>query len=612
MCGIVGYIGNRKLIPLLVDGLGRLEYRGYDSSGIAFLDEKKGNITCFKEKGKLAALKAELAGVSGAGAVGIGHTRWATHGSPSKVNAHPHLDENREFAGVQNGIVENYAELKEELIRKGHKFASETDTEVLVHLLEDNYHGDFLKAFRKSIQKLQGFFVFAAISKRDPDMLLAFRRSNPLVIGLGKNENFLASDVAPLLTYTKRVIYPEDDQVVMVRKKRVDIFELSTGNSVRKKTVNVKWNIEQAEKDGYPHFMLKEIYEQPMVAAQTLAKDTKNKEHIVFEGLDKKAEDMIRKARKIFAVSCGTAYHACMVGKYLTEDFVRMPVECWVSSEFRYADPIINSKDLVILITQSGETADTLAALREARAKGAYIIAICNVVGSTIARESDVALYTHAGPEIGVASTKAYISQLLCMTLLSLQIAKIRQKIDPVTLRKHLKTIQTLPAAIKKTLKSDRQIKRVAKKLAKSKNYLYLARGYNYPTALEGTLKLQEISYVHAHGYAAGEMKHGPIALVDKKLPVICICPQSVTYEKMASNVEEIKARNGILVTVVSEKDAHIKKHSDYSFEIPKVPEYLSPILTIIPLQLMAYYIAVFKNCDIDQPRNLAKSVTVE
>lgn len=612
MCGIVGYIGDRKIVPVLVGGLERLEYRGYDSSGIAFLGNNGGPISCIKEKGKIAVLKSMVTKENASGTVGIGHTRWATHGIPSRANAHPHLDEKQEFAVVQNGIVENYREIRDDLTKKGYKFSSETDTEVLAHLLQDNYSGDFVTAFRKSIKRLQGFFVFVAISKQDPDTLLAFRRSNPLVIGLGKNENFLASDVAPLLPYTKKVIYPDDEQVVIVKRNRVETVELNTGNLVKQKTTTIKWNVEQAAKGGFPHFMLKEIYEQPEVAKQTLTKRIRNNEQIIFNSLNRKAEKRLKRAGKVFAVSCGTAYHACMVSKYLIEDFVRIPVECWVSSEFRYADPIINSDDVVLLITQSGETADTLAALREAKAKGAYTISVCNVVGSTIARESDLVLYTHAGPEIGVASTKAYIAQLLCVTLLSLQLAKIRGKVDRATLKKQLKLMQTLPRMIKKLLKSDPKIKRVAKKLSKSKNFLYLARGYNYPNALEGTLKLQEISYVHAHGYAAGEMKHGPIALVDKKLPVICICPQSETYEKMASNIEEIKARNGILVTVISEGDSNVKKHSDYAFDIPKIPEFLSPILTIIPLQLLAYYVAVYNGCEVDQPRNLAKSVTVE
>jgi glucosamine--fructose-6-phosphate aminotransferase (isomerizing) len=612
MCGIVGYIGERKIVPVLIGGLERLEYRGYDSSGIAFLQGNGDPVTYFKEKGKIAVLKSKLKGVEAHNTAGIGHTRWATHGVPSKANAHPHLDEGGEFAIVQNGIVENYAELRTELIKKGHRFRSETDTEVFVHLLQDNYKGDFIKAFRRAIQRLQGFFVFVAISRHDPGTVLAFRRSNPLAIGLGKDENFLASDVAPLLPFTKQVIYPEDEQVVIMRKDRVQIIELNSGNAVRLKPTTIKWSVEQAAKGGYPHFMLKEIHEQPEVAKQTLLERVKKNERIVFNTLNKKAEQHLKKAGKIFAVSCGTAYHACMVSKYLIEDLVRVPVECWASSEFRYAEPIISHGDIVLLITQSGETADTLAALREAKAKGAFTLAVCNVVGATIARESDAVIYTHAGPEIGVASTKAYIAQLLIVTLLSLHIARLRHKVSSAELRRHLKTIQTLPSTIKKLLKNEAKIKRVSKRLSHSKNFLYLARGYNFPTALEGTLKLQEISYVHAHGYAAGEMKHGPIALVDRKLPVICICPESATYEKMASNIEEIKARKGILVSVITENDTHIKKYSDHVFEIPRVPEYLSPILTIIPLQLLAYYVAVFNGCDVDQPRNLAKSVTVE
>ncbi len=612
MCGIVGYIGDRKIVPILIKGLERLEYRGYDSSGIACLEGEGEPILFSKERGKLAALKSQLNGFSPRGSAGIGHTRWATHGVPSRANAHPHLDAKKEFAVVHNGIIENYSELRAELTRKGYKFLSETDTEVLVHLIRDNYQGDFTQAFIRAVQKLRGFFAFAAISSFHPDMLLAFRRSNPLVIGVGKNENFVASDVAPLLSYTRRVIYPQDDQVVVLNKTRVQVLDLHSGRSVSKRPVLIKWDVAQAEKGGYPHFMLKEIFEQPQVAAETLAKRVRKASRIVFDTLDKRAESKLTRAKKIFAVSCGTAYHASMVSKYLIEDFVRVPVECWVSSEFRYADPILTAGDVVIFITQSGETADTLAALREAKEKGAFTIAICNVVGSTISREADAVIYTHAGPEIGVASTKAYVAQLLTVTLFSLYLARLMGTLSGAEMKKYLKLMQALPQEMETILKTAPHIKKVAKALASSRNFLYMARGYNSPTALEGTLKLQEISYVHAHGYAAGEMKHGPIALVEKRLPVVCICPQSSTYEKMVSNVEEIKARAGIVVGVVTERDVLVKKHADYTLEIPRVPEFLSPLLTIIPLQLLAYYVSMFNGCDVDQPRNLAKSVTVE
>jgi glucosamine--fructose-6-phosphate aminotransferase (isomerizing) len=614
MCGIVGYIGQKKIVPILMGGLEKLEYRGYDSSGLACLDKNGDSIAYIKRKGKLQSLKASLNNFNPIAdlSVGIGHTRWATHGVPSQANSHPHLDKQKEFAVVQNGIIENYVELKAGLIKKGYRFSSETDTEVLPHLIHSYYKGNFLEAFQKAILKLKGFFALVVISKHQPDVVLAFRRSNPLVIGVGKNENFLASDMTPLLAYTKRAFFPDDDQIVQLGEKQIKVFRLKDLKPVRPKVITVKWNVEQAEKGGYPHFMLKEIYEQPEVARLSLIKRIKNNERIVFEKITKKAELKLKKIQKIFAVSCGTAYHAGMVGKYLIEDFAKIPVECWVSSEFRYADPIVGPDDVVVFITQSGETADTLAALREAKRKGAFTISICNVVGSTIDRESDVTLHTNAGPEIGVASTKAYISQLICITLFALYMGKLRRRLDAKTLKKHIKLVQRIPNAIESVLGQDALIKRTARKLAKSKNYLYLARGYNYPTALEGTLKLQEITYVHAHGYAAGEMKHGPIALIDKKLPVVCICPESATYDKMISNVEEIRARGGILITVTTAKDKRVKKHAVYNFEIPKVPEYLSPILTILPLQLLAYYIAVFNNRDVDQPRNLAKSVTVE
>jgi len=612
MCGIIGYIGASKAVPLLIRGLERLEYRGYDSSGIALVVKPDAPLVCVKEKGKLSRLKELLRPGEPGGTLGIGHTRWATHGVPSRLNAHPHLDVKREFAVVHNGIIENYAEIKAELIRKGYRFVSDTDTEVLVHLIRDNYSGDFLKAFLLSLRRLSGFFAFAAVSSRHPDRLLAFRRSNPLVIGLGRGENFVSSDVAPLLEHTRRVIYPEDNDIVELSRRGAKFYRLDSGCTVSRKPVRIKWSIAQAEKGGYPHFMLKEIHEQPRVVAETISKRVTSAGKVVFDTLHKKAEARLKKIRKIFAVSCGTAYHACMVSKYLIEDFVRLPVECWVSSEFRYSDPILTAEDVVVLISQSGETADTLAALREARSKGAYTIAICNVVGSTISRESDAVLYTHAGPEIGVASTKAYLAQLMSVVLFAFYLGRLRGQLGAEDLRRRLAELRGLPKDIEKILKLAPSIKRAAGRFCRFGNFLFLARGYNYPSALEGTLKLQEISYAHAHGYAAGEMKHGPIALIDSKLPVICLCPESATYEKMVSNIQEIKARGGIVIAVISELDGQVKRHADVVFEIPRVPEYLSPILTVVPLQLFAYFISVLKGCDVDQPRNLAKSVTVE
>jgi len=614
MCGIVGYIGPKEVISILLGGLEKLEYRGYDSSGVACVFEKKGQprLVSVKEKGKLICLKKKLAkSKSISGHLGIGHTRWATHGAPSTENAHPHGDCTGKFFLVHNGIIENYAELKKELIRKGHRFSSETDTEVAVHLIEEYYSGDVLEAFRKAIRRMNGFFSFVMISAHEPGKLFTFKRSNPLVIGIGTGENFVASDVPALLAHTRRVIYLDDNELAVVEKDKVSVFHLDSGKILHKEISVIKWDTRQAEKEGYPHFMLKEIYEQPRVVETTLKAVLKGK-RILFENINASVERRLRKIQRVHFVSCGTAYHAGLVGSYMVEECARLSPRAAVSSEFRYENPAIDENDLIILITQSGETADTLAALREGKAKGAFTLAIVNVVGSTIAREADCVIYTHAGPEIGVASTKAYLAQLMVLALFSVYFGGLRGALPSKRAESLLKEFLDLPSMVREVLKQGKNILCCTQQLYQKKNFLYLGRGFNFPNALEGALKLKEISYAHAHGYPAGEMKHGPIALIDYTQPVICLVPFSSTYDKMISNIEEIRARKGIVISIATKGDREISKLSHYAFFVPKTEEMISPILTVIPLQLFAYHVACMNNRDVDQPRNLAKSVTVE
>lgn len=613
MCGIVGYTGHRNAVPVLLEGLGRLEYRGYDSAGIACLNHDGKHLFAVKEKGKLSRLREELKRHSVSAEMGIGHTRWATHGEPSRINAHPHLDFTHRVAIVHNGIIENYASLKEKLSRKGVRFTSQTDTEIAANLIGRYYgKGNLLEAARKAVKELRGYFAFVVIAQDEPETIVAFKRSNPLVIGLGKGENFVASDVTALLPYTRRVIYLEDEEYAEITPAHVRIFS-SLGKLIKRNPVTVRWDVSKAQKGGYPHFMLKEINEQPAVVKNILAAHVKNK-RIHFDTLDRKLIKRLKQIRKIHFVSCGTAYHAGLVGNYMMGESLDLPVEATVSSEFRYEDPSVNEEDLVILVTQSGETADTLAALREAKTKGALTLAIVNVVGSTVAREADCVIYTHAGPEIGVASTKAYLAQLTIIGLFTLYLAGIHPfRKKQFMIKSRLQEILRLPSQIKETLHQEAAVVRCAKTLYRKKNFLYLGRGYNFPNALEGALKLKEITYAHAHGYPAGEMKHGPIALVDNRQPVICICPESSkTYEKMLSNIEEIKARRGIIITLATRGDKQVAKLSKQVFSVPDTSEMFSPILTAVPLQLFAYHVAVLNNRDVDQPRNLAKSVTVE
>lgn len=617
MCGIVGYIGDREAVPVLLEGLSHLEYRGYDSAGIACLNHRRDSLFIVKEKGKLSRLKDELSGMKISSNIGIGHTRWATHGEPSRANAHPHTDSSRQIALVHNGIVENYASLKEELIKKGMKFSSATDTEVAANLIGSLYKkGHLLDAVQKAVKRLHGYFAFVVMAKDDPGQLIVFKRSNPIVIGLGKNETFVASDVPALLPYTRRVMYLNDEEYAVLKKDSVRIFCMKTGKELRREAVQVKWDVAEAQKGGYPHFMLKEIYEQPEVVENILEARLQHN-RIYFDGISPAVLKRLKTIEKVHFVSCGTAYHAGLVGTYMLGEFLNLPTQATVSSEFRYEDPCVGPKDLVILITQSGETADTLAALREARQKGALTLAVVNVVGSTIAREADAVIYTHAGPEIGVASTKAYIAQLTVLALFSLFMAKHHpgRKADFSNRkwRQYVTALPKLSAQIREALKREEAIKKCAKKIYKKKNFLYLGRAYNYPNALEGALKLKEITYAHAHGYPAGEMKHGPIALIDSEQPVICICPApSKTYEKMISNIEEIKARRGIIIGIASKGDKQIARLAREVFYVSETAEFFSAILTALPLQLFAYHVAVMNKRDVDQPRNLAKSVTVE
>lgn len=613
MCGIVGYTGTREALPVLIHGLEQLEYRGYDSAGVACLKDDASFFVA-KEKGKLSQLKLALEGRSTKAHQGIGHTRWATHGEPSQLNAHPHLDSHGKVVLVHNGIIENYTEIRKQLAKKRVKFLSQTDTESGTQLIGDWYHKlkNPLKAFREAILRMRGYFAFVTLFKDDPQALYVFKRSNPLVIGLGNGENFVASDVTALLAYTRKVIFLEDDDLAVVRPEGVTIYNLTSGKPVVRKITTIGWDVTQARKQGYPHFMLKEIYEQPQALAEIINKILGTGSSIYFETLAKRNLKRLSKIKKISIVSCGTAYHAGLVGGVMLETWAHVPCRVQVSSEFRYSDPIVGKDDLVILITQSGETADTLAALREAKSKGAMTLAIVNVVGSTVAREAEAVIYTHAGPEIGVASTKAYTAQLFTVALFALYMGQLRKSISPAKFSAALREIKKIPAHAVRVLRQAKQIEKCAKKHFKRKNFLYLGRGANYPTALEGALKLKEISYAHAHGYAAGEMKHGPIALIDSEQVVLCIAPQAATYEKTVSNIQEIRARKGIVISIGTEGDRALKKMSQDFFTIPKTDELLSSILSVLPLQFFAYDVSVLNGRDVDQPRNLAKSVTVE
>lgn len=614
MCGIVGYVGVRQAQPILLNGLKRLEYRGYDSSGIAVVTSPKNSIAVKKAPGKILALENLIKNKPLSGFTGIAHTRWATHGEPNKVNAHPHCDCKNKIAVVHNGIIENFSKLKAELSKEGHKFLSQTDTEVIVHLIEKFYQKNIPleDAVRKALSKLEGSFAVGVVSTLEPEKLVGARLGSPLVVGIGKNENFLASDVPALLDCVKDVIYLDDNEVVVLTKDGISITNLS-GVLVKREPTHITWDITQAQKQGYAHFMVKEINEQPDILQGILNQRCKSSVPggVIFEELRIGAE-VLKKINKITIVACGTAYHAGMCGKYIIEELCGIPVSVDLSSEFRYRNPLIDPDTLTIAISQSGETADTLAAVREARRKGSKILAICNVLGASLVRESDGVIYTHAGPEIGVASTKAYTAQVSILYVLALYLAWHRNSLSPNRINVLLDVLKFCPDLQRQILKNQNIIKSIARRYSHFGSFLFLGRNINYPSALEGALKLKEISYIPAEGYAAGEMKHGPIALIDEYRAVVCIAPLSATYEKMISNIQEIHSRRGRIIVIATEGDDKIKELTKEVIYIPKVEELFSPLILTLPLQLLAYHIAIKRGCDVDQPRNLAKSVTVE
>ncbi|MBR6492977.1 MAG: glutamine--fructose-6-phosphate transaminase (isomerizing) [Paludibacteraceae bacterium] len=614
MCGIVGYIGKRKAYPILIKGLHRLEYRGYDSAGVALINEQ-GQLNVYKAKGKVAELEAFCAEKDTNGIIGIAHTRWATHGEPNTVNAHPHYSESERLAIIHNGIIENYAVLKAGLMGEGYTFKSDTDTEVLVQLIEYtqvNQHVDLKTAVQLALQQVIGAYAIAILDKDHPDTLIAARKGSPLVVGIGEDEYFLASDATPIVEYTDKVIYIEDEEVVCLQAgKEVDI---TTINNVTK-TAEIKrleLSLSQLEKGGYPHFMLKEIFEQPRTLTDSMrGRVNVRQDNIAISGFIDNKERFLN-AKRIIITACGTSWHAGLIAMYAIEEFAQIPVEVEYSSEFRYRKPVINKDDIVIAISQSGETADTLAAIQLAKSKGAFIFSICNVVGASIPRVSDSGCYTHVGPEIGVASTKAFTAQVVALTMLALCIGREKGTLSQENYLKIVRELGQIPDKIQRVLGQNKRIADFAKTFTYAQNFIYLGRGYNFPVAMEGALKLKEISYIHAEGYPAAEMKHGPIALISQEMPVVVVAPHCGTYEKVVSNIQEIKARKGRVIAVVTEGDKLVSKIADYIIEVPQTEECLTPLLTVIPLQLLAYHIAVVKGCDVDQPRNLAKSVTVE
>ena len=611
MCGIVGYIGNRSAQDVLLGGLKRLEYRGYDSSGISVINSDNSKISTQKSPGKIAVLEGLLKKKPLGGNLGIAHSRWATHGAPNHINAHPHADCKKEISIVHNGIIENYESLKTGLIKEGHHFLSQTDTEVIVHLIEKFYkNGASLEeAVRKSLRLLAGSFAIGVISSREPDKLIGARLGSPLIIGVGKDENFLASDVPAVLGSTKEVIFLEENEMVVLSKDSVRISSLS-GKKVSRNPAHISWDIAQAQKQGYKHFMLKEINEQPKIIENLLKMRIKG-EKVIFDE-QKIPEEKLKEIKNIFIVACGTAYHAGMVGKYIIESICSIPVSVDVSSEFRYRNLLLDKNTLVIAVSQSGETADTLAGIKEAKKYGVRVLSICNVLGSSLTRESDGVIYTHAGPEMGVASTKAYTAQLMAFYFLAFYLAELKGVLPRKKIAQELAELKKIPHQQKDILKDQAAIAILARRHSHLGSFLYLGRHVNFPSALEGALKLKEISYIPAEGYAAGEMKHGPIALIDEYRAVVCICPQSHVYEKMISNLQEIRARRGKIIAIASLGDKKIKEQVKEIIYIPLCSEIFSPLLVVLPLQLIAYHIAVKRGCDVDQPRNLAKSVTVE
>lgn len=608
MCGIIGYVGSKKAEPIIIDGLKRLEYRGYDSAGIAILNEGRLRIT--KCKGRIKVLEALLKKKKLIGRIGLGHTRWATHGKPSKINAHPHVDCKGKMAIVHNGIIENYAELKRDLERRGCKFKSETDTEVIVHLVNRFYKGNLEEAVKEAAKTIKGSYALGIVSSDEPEKIVAARRDSPLAIGLGNRENFIASDVSAVLNYTRKIIYLYDNEIAVVTKDEVNIFD-AQGNKVERKADVISYDIETVQKGDFSHFMLKEIHEQPKVLSRIISHYLTSSGGVRFENLTIDS-NFLKEVKNLIIIACGTAYHAGLVGKYILDSFVHIPVWVDLGSEFRYRKPVIREKTLVIAISQSGETADTLAAVREAKKNKVKVLSISNVLGSTLTRESDSTIYTHAGPEISVASTKAYTAQVMVLYLLGLYLAGLKNILSKSYINKALASLRSITLKQEEILKSSKSIKEIAKKYLHFGAFLYLGRNINFPIALEGALKLKEISYIPAEGYAAGEMKHGPIALIDEYRAVVCIANDSSIYDKMASNIQEILARQGKVIAIATSGNKRIKDYVEDVIFIPKVDEEFSPLLTVIPLQLLAYYIAALKGYDVDKPRNLAKSVTVE
>ena len=614
MCGIVGYIGYREAYPIVIKGLKRLEYRGYDSAGVMLYDGN--DIKLSKTKGKVSDLEEKSKEIATSGTIGIGHTRWATHGVPNDVNSHPHLSNSGDLAIIHNGIIENYAPLKKELLKRGYVFHSDTDTEVLVNLIEEIQIKEKLKlgkAVQVALNQVVGAYAIAVFDKKTPDEIVVARLGSPLAIGIGEGEYFIASDASPFIEYTSNAVYLEDGEMANIRlHKPIKVRKIKDDSLVDPYIQELQMNLEQIEKGGYDHFMLKEIYEQPSVITDTYRGRLHANEGIIkMSGIEDNIEKFLH-ADRIIIIACGTSWHAGLVAEYIIEEFARIPVEVEYASEFRYRNPIISSKDVVIAISQSGETADTMAAIKLAKEKGAFVFGVCNVVGSSISRESHAGAYTHAGPEIGVASTKAFTTQITVLTMMALRLAQAKGTLSNTDLHKYLQELEIIPEKVKGALETNDKAKEIAAIFKDSHNCLYLGRGYNFPVALEGALKLKEISYIHAEGYPAAEMKHGPIALIDERMPVVVIAPKQGHYDKIVSNIQEIKSRSGIIVAVVTKGDTQVRELADYIIEIPETSDALSPLITTIPLQLLSYHIAVMRGCNVDQPRNLAKSVTVE
>ena len=611
MCGIVAYIGKQEAYPIIIKGLQRLEYRGYDSAGVALLN---GDLNVYKKAGKVSDLAEFVKGKNIKGHVGMGHTRWATHGEPNDRNAHPHFSQSKDFAIIHNGIIENYASIKAELMKQGHIFESDTDTEVLIHLIEDIYSKvqvPLEEAVRLALGEVVGAYAIVILSKNDPEKLIAARKGSPIVVGIGKDEFFVASDATPIVEYTKNVAYLNDGEVAVINDGKLTVKTI--GNEIKVPYVQeLELKLEALEKGGFEHFMLKEIYEQPRSIADSMRGRFDSRTGRIKLGGLREFEQRIVNAKRIMIAACGTSWHAGLVAEYLIEDLARIPVEVEYASEFRYRNPVIYEDDVLIAISQSGETADTLAAVELAKSKGATIFGVCNVVGSSIPRTTHAGSYTHAGPEIGVASTKAFTAQVTVLTLLALQLAHKRGTISESRFRQILNELESIPQKVERALKSNAQVKMIAEKFKDSHNFLYLGRGYGFPVALEGALKLKEISYIHAEGYPAAEMKHGPIALIDEEMPVVVIATKHGSYEKVVSNIQEVKARKGKIIAIVTEGDVVVREMADYVIEIPETDEILVPLVSVVPLQLLAYHIAVMRGCNVDQPRNLAKSVTVE